>query len=262
MNHLRVLNVITLSALLILTGCFGLMPESEADEQTEPEQVQPHLNWQVESMGIIEDEWVIYYSVYDPSMAFSNFGMDTNSDGVVDYPGTNSSGFISLNLSDVTSNDLPEAELRIYDAVFIGVIDNQVINSQIITEEVEIEPVWQFPRHIITSGDAGGDITTGTDDDLAFVTIIQGPDINWTTVQFSISVDGSAPIVCDNPGQTGGGCAVDDLEPIDMVWSAGDYIYITESGQDLCNSGTCSIEITILDTQTETIIDITTAIAQ
>ena len=57
--------------------------------------------------------------------------MDTNSDGVVDYPGTNSSGFISLNLSDVTSNDLPEAELRIYDAVFIGVINNQVINSQI-----------------------------------------------------------------------------------------------------------------------------------
>ena len=39
MNHLRVLNVITLSALLILTGCFGLMPESEADGQTlEPEQ--------------------------------------------------------------------------------------------------------------------------------------------------------------------------------------------------------------------------------
>ena len=108
MNHLRVLNVLTLSALLILTGCFGLMPESEADGQTEPEQVQPHLNWQVESMGIIEDEWVIYYSVYDPSMAFSSFGMDTNSDGVVDYPGTNSSGFISLNLSDVTSNDLPE----------------------------------------------------------------------------------------------------------------------------------------------------------
>ena len=199
MNHLRVLNVLTLSALLILTGCFGLMPESEADGQTEPEQVQPHLNWQVESMGIIEDEWVIYYSVYDPSMAFSSFGMDTNSDGVVDYPGTNSSGFISLNLSDVTSNDLPEAELRIYDAVFIGVINNQVINSQILTEEIDMTLRMIPTGFDISAVDAGGDVTTGTDDDLVFVTMNQGSDINWAAVKFSISVDGDAPITCDNP---------------------------------------------------------------
>ena len=263
MNHLRVLNVITLSALLILTGCFGLMPESEADEQTEPEQVQPHLNWQVESMGIIGDEWVIYYSVYDPGMAFSSFGMDTNSDGVVDYPGTNSSGFISLNLSDVTSNDLPEAELRIYDAVFIGVINNQVINSQILTEEIDIYPQNDYTGFDISAVDSGGDVTTGTDDDLVRITMNQGSDINWAAVKISISVDGDAPITCDNPGQTGGQCAAVEFgDTSDNDWSVGDGVTITESGQDLCNSGTCSIEITIVDTQAETTIDTSTAIAQ
>ena len=56
----------------------------------------------------------------------------------------------------------------------------------------------------ISAVDAGGDVTTGTDDDLVRITMNQGSDINWAAVKISISVDGDAPITCDNPGQTGG----------------------------------------------------------
>ena len=84
----------------------------------------------------------------------------------------------------------------------------------------------------------------------------QGSDINWAAVKISISVDGEAPITCDNPGQTGGQCAAVEFgDTSDNDWSVGDGVTITESGQDLCNSGTCSIEITIVDTQAETTID-------
>ena len=263
MNHLRVLNVITLSALLILTGCFGLMPESEADGQDEPEQSTPHLNWHVDSMGIVENEWVIYYSVYDPNMSLTSFGIDTNSDGIVDYPATNSSGFISLNLSDVTSNLFDENYVRVYDTVFVGIMDSEIMFSEILITSNNEYPSIYPTYYDISAVDAGGDVTTGTDDDLVRITMNQGSDINWAAVKISISVDGDAPITCDNPGQTGGQCAAVEFgDTSDNDWSVGDGVTITESGQDLCNSGTCSIEITIVDTQAETTIDTSTAIAQ
>ena len=115
----------------------------------------------------------------------------------------------------------------------------------------------------ISAVDAGGDVTTGTDDDLVRITMNQGSDINWAAVKISISVDGDAPITCDNPGQTGGQCAAVEFgDTSDNDWSVGDGVTITESGQDLCSSGTCSIEITIVDTQAETTIDTSTAVAQ
>ena len=194
MNHLRVLNVITLSALLILTGCFGLMPESEADGQDEPEQSTPHLNWHVDSMGIVENEWVIYYSVYDPNMSLTSFGIDTNSDGIVDYPATNSSGFISLNLSDVTSNLFDENYVRVYDTVFVGIMDSEIMFSEILITSNNEYPSIYPTYYDISAVDAGGDVTTGTDDDLVRITMNQGSDINWAAVKISISVDGDAPI--------------------------------------------------------------------
>ena len=51
----------------------------------------------------------------------------------------------------------------------------------------------------ISAVDAGGDVTTGTDDDLVRITMNQGSDINWAAVKISISVDGDAPITCDKP---------------------------------------------------------------
>ena len=263
MNHLRVLNVITLSALLVLTGCFGLMPESEADEQTEPEQSTPHLNWHVQSIGIVENEWVIYYSVYDPSMSLTSFGIDKDSDGIVDYEGNNYSGFISINLSDVTSNLLELEYLRIYDATFVGVMDTEVMFSEILVMDVEEYPSPSPADYTFTADDAGGDVTTGTEDNLVLVTMTQGSDINWAAVKIQISVDGSAPITCDNPGQTGGQCvAVEFGDTTDNSWSVGDGVTITESGQDLCSSGTCSVDVTIVDTQSETTIDESSTVAQ
>ena len=116
----------------------------------------------------------------------------------------------------------------------------------------------------ISAVDAGSDVTTGTDDELVRITMNQGSDINWAAVKISISVDGAAPITCTVPGSSDSGqcAAVEFGETGDNSWSVGDGVTITESGQDLCSSGTCSIEITIVDTQAETTIDTSTAVAQ
>ena len=117
--------------------------------------------------------------------------------------------------------------------------------------------------YTFTADDAGGDVTTGTEDNLVLITMTQGSDINWAAVKIQISVDGNAPITCDNPGQTGGQCvAVEFGDTSDNDWSVGDGVTITESGQDLCSSGTCSVEVTIVDTQSETTIDESSTVAQ
>ncbi|MDP6199518.1 MAG: hypothetical protein QF531_01995, partial [Candidatus Poseidonia sp.] len=48
--------------------------------------------------------------------------------------------------------------------------------------------------------DAQGVAGTGTDDDLIMLTMDQGGDINWASISVKLSVDGAAPVTCDNPG--------------------------------------------------------------
>ena len=104
--------------------------------------------------------------------------------------------------------------------------------------------------------DAWGATGTGTDDDLIYLTMDQGSDINWAAVSVRVSVDGGAPMTCDNPGVDGTSpCSLVEFgNTDDQVWSAGDGVTIFENGQDLCSSS-CSIDVTILDTLENKIID-------
>jgi flagellin-like protein len=110
--------------------------------------------------------------------------------------------------------------------------------------------------------DAQGNPTTGTEDNLIMLTMDQGGDINWASVSVKLSIDGGAPVFCDNPGNTGGQCVLIDngRDTSDQFWSVGDTVTIQETGQDLC-SDTCSIDVTITDTREEKVIDTTNNVA-
>ena len=111
--------------------------------------------------------------------------------------------------------------------------------------------------------DANGDVTDGTDDNLIRVTMSQGGDLNWASISVKISVDNAAPVTCDNPGVTGGNCALEEFGTTgDNFWSVGDGVTIVESGQDLCESGTCQVEVTITDTREGKTLDTSSAIAE
>ena len=78
--------------------------------------------------------------------------------------------------------------------------------------------------------------------------------MSWSIVQIQISIDGAAPITCDNPGQSGGDCGSIEYGNSDAVWSVGDGVTLVESGSDFCAYG-CDIEYTIIDAREGMIID-------
>ena len=97
------------------------------------------------------------------------------------------------------------------------------------------------------ASDAGEDTSNSGDDQLIIISMETGSDLSWSIVQIQISIDGAAPITCDNPGQTGGDCgSIEYGNTADNTWSVGDGVTIVESGSNLCSGG-CGIEYTIID---------------
>ena len=113
----------------------------------------------------------------------------------------------------------------------------------------------QLSLYYFAGTDASGDVTSGSNDDLIVITMEQGSDLNWAAVEIQISIDGAAPITCDNPGQSGSQCgAVEFGNTGDNAWSVGDGVTIVESGSNLCSGG-CDIDFTIFDVREGMIID-------
>ena len=115
--------------------------------------------------------------------------------------------------------------------------------------------------YAISGSDAQGSLGTGTDDNLIMLTMDQGGDINWDAISVKLSIDGAAPVTCDNPGVDGTAvCSLVEFgNTNDQVWSVGDGVTIVENGQDLC-SGSCSIDVTVTDTREGKIIDTTNGV--
>ena len=97
------------------------------------------------------------------------------------------------------------------------------------------------------ASDAGEDTSNSGDDQLIIISMETGSDLSWSIVQIQISIDGAAPITCDNPGQSGGDCgSIEYGNTADSTWSVGDGVTRVESGSNLCSGG-CGIEYTIID---------------
>ncbi len=120
--------------------------------------------------------------------------------------------------------------------------------------------------YVFDAEDAGGDVTTGTDDNLVRVTMTQGSGINWASVSVKISVNNDAPITCDRDSGDGvdTDCSLVEFgDSSDSEWTIGDGVTIVENGQDLCSAGqTCSIQVTITNVREGTTLDESSTVAQ
>jgi hypothetical protein len=97
--------------------------------------------------------------------------------------------------------------------------------------------------------DSQGSPSNGTNDSLVMVTMTQGGDLNWASLSVQVSVNDSAPMTCDNPGESGGECQIVEFgNTDDQVWSVGDGVTLYENGRDIC-SDVCSLDIKIVDTR-------------
>ena len=115
--------------------------------------------------------------------------------------------------------------------------------------------------YAFSGDDAQGTPSVADDDNLIMLSMDQGGDINWASISVKLSIDGAAPVTCDNPGNTGGVCGLVEYGTTDdQVWSVGDGVTIVETGTDLCSSA-CTIDVTITDTREGKTIDTTNNVA-
>ena len=297
MQMIRAINVLTLASLLILTGCFGLVDEEvapPAEGQTPTTNAAlnhpPSIDvFHYTQIGIVE-YWSIdtltnitsvsganvslYHAAIDVDGDLTNMGWDLDLDGSIDHNTTSHSGFSTVFIPNSAWHAYPSSQAS-------ASMESQMSSIAFIATDASGNAVSQFvhinsppfsPAYIVgmeamyqfAAEDANGDTTSGTDDNLVRVTMSQGGDLNWASISVEVSVNNGAPVTCDNPGATGGACALDEFgATTDQVWSVGDGVTIVESGQDLCTAGeTCEVKVTITDTREGRTLDESTSFAE
>ncbi|MFZ9048550.1 MAG: hypothetical protein ACO20Y_07150 [Poseidonia sp.] len=290
MQIVRTINVLTLTALLILTGCFGLNPPAEGAETTNTVVNNPPTVFISESLNeLVQErgaeptysrftgdlrgfEVMLYHAAVDVDGDALTMGWDLDLDGQIDVNTTEQAGFTTLELPLSMLNELSAFD---YDDHYHGVlafiaIDEHGLADTAITEVFMWDPEGgedddntdgNLALYAFSGEDAQGQPSTGTDDNLIMLTMDQGGDINWASVSVKLSIDGGSPVFCDNPGGDGGVCVLVDngRDTNDQFWSVGDTVTIVETGTDLC-SDTCSIDVTITDTREGKVIDTTNGV--
>ena len=290
MQIVRTINVLTLTALLLLTGCYGLTPPAEAEETTDDEvnnapsvlvsetlnelalENGAEPNYGFLSGDLIGFEIQVYHAAVDVDGDVLTMGWDLDLDGQIDVATTQASGFTSLDLPLSILNELDAFGYGGYyhAALAFIAIDEHGLADTAITEVFMWDPEGReddgntdgnLALYAFSGEDAQGSPSTGTDDNLIMLTMDQGGDINWASVSVKLSIDGGSPVFCDNPGGDGGVCVLVDngRDTNDQFWSVGESVTIVETGADLCNKP-CTIDVTITDTREEKVIDTTNGV--
>ena len=209
----------------------------------------------------------LYHAAMDPDGASMTMGWDMNLDGIIDVAVTSNSGFTTVNLPLNQWHDIPTTERKITSVAFLA-IDTVGDRSAMLLDIYSFTPEgpWSEDRsptqlYAISGKDAQGTPGADTADNLIRLTMDQGSDINWAAVSVKLSIDGAAPVTCDNPGVDGTSvCSLVEFgNTDDQVWSVGDGVTVVENGQNLCG-GSCSIDVTITDTREGKVIDTTNGV--
>ena len=199
----------------------------------------------------------LYHAAIDPEGTVMVMGWDMNLDGTIDIPVSTNSGFTTANIPLNQWHDIPTTERKMTTVAFLAsdVAGDRGVTLLDVYSTTPGGPWSEDRTHGISSyafsgKDAQGTPGTGTADNLIMLTMDQGSDINWAAISVKLSIDGAAPVTCDNPGVSGTAvCSLVEFgNTDDQVWSVGDGVTVVENGQDLC-SGSCSIDVTVTDTR-------------
>ena len=215
----------------------------------------------------------LHHAAIDIDGDAMTMGWDIDLDGDIDATTSASSGFteLSIDLSHWTNvSDLIEYGYYQTMIAFIAIDEHGAGNAEFVEiwgyYEAEAENGSVFDDlalYVMDAEDASGSPSDGIDDNLVRVTMTQGRDINWASITVKVSVNNEAPVTCNNPGATGGGCDLVEFgNTADQVWSVGDGVTIKEASA-MCEAGeTCSVTVTITDTQQGKTLDESSAVAE
>lgn len=101
---------------------------------------------------------------------------------------------------------------------------------------------------------SGSSPSSASNENLVYVQMNQGDDLNWAQVNLQLSVNEGAYMQCTTPQETiGNNCHLTDDG--DNVWALGESITVSEGSDDLCDgSSSCDVRIKIIDSMNGNII--------
>ena len=101
--------------------------------------------------------------------------------------------------------------------------------------------------HDFDVSDAGMNPSSASNEDLVYVQMSSGDDLNWAQVNLQLSVNEGAYTQCTNPPETiGTNCHLTDDG--DNSWNFAETITLSEGSDDLCDgSSVCDIRIKIIN---------------
>ena len=219
MEITRTINVLTLAALLMLTGCFGLIDDEAippADGQTTSGAVEtnnaPFLTTSetlnelaAEGSEPIYDaddeltgfEFILYYAAVDVDGDTMTMGWDTDLDGTIDLPVSDSSGFTTFTLPVSAMNELNGFDYDdVYHAMLAFIaIDEHGAGSALFVESFHYDgnaddggSDGNLALYAFSGQDAQNSPTTGGTDNLIMLTMDQGGDINWASISVKLAI--------------------------------------------------------------------------
>ena len=101
---------------------------------------------------------------------------------------------------------------------------------------------------------SGSSPSSASNENLVYVQMSQGDDLNWAQVNLQLSVNEGAYMQCTTPQETiGNNCHLTDDG--DNVWAFAETITLSEGSDDLCDgSSPCDVRIKIIDSMNGNII--------
>ena len=293
MQTIRNLNIIILAFLLILTGCFGLADDSvsgDAEGQTNTNDGTgattntgtnnpPFISdssllnsmeatfagdFLVQNQTTNEEELIgyyynLYHAVIDIDGDNITAGWDIDLDGMIDNFTTSASGFTTIfvpieHFENMTLNPIYEFDIAVATVAFIAQ-DEHGLGSAMFVEVLGTDDFMydddisesQLVLYTFSGQDAPGS------DGAVIMTMNSGSDLGWASTTIKASVDGSASITipeCDSTTTENCYTAPDTGDPV--YWNVGEDVSV-----DTSCTGTCIVEIHILDNREGTLLDTT-----
>jgi len=282
MNAIRAFNVITLSLIMVLVGCFGASDGTVSAEENDEPNSPPVLD----GTSYLQDVECtaatcsidVYHAAVDPDGDSFDLGWDLDLDGVIDTQLNTNRGIETIQIptgyfvSAITDQYVESSQGACENSLAIVTETTYTLASQITTIALLAEDsngATSGYLHTVTGEetmtntslsnivscqsldlftwngkDAAGTMGDSTDDALIEVSMASGSALDWSRVKISISVDGGTPQVCSDEGS----CSFTTFESgNDQAWEAGEGITIMENGQDLCSGddGGCEVVVTI-----------------
>ena len=253
MSPTRAINVVTLSLILFLAGCFGAGSTADAaDEHTHTPNASPTISLDQPLFG--ESNFTcetnscngsLFHAVVDADGdVLTSMGWDFNLDGLIDAPVITNRGETNVSIP-IHHWTMLDDESGWTSVAFIAVDSNGAASAELISISSDLYLLYPtLPVHLTFSErDAAGDMSADGGDALVHIQMTSGDGLSWAVLKVSIVVDGGASYTCAE-GDASADCTYSKDD--DKNWETSEEITISEGDDtNMCGQDATGCEVVV-----------------